>query len=93
VRRECQTDILIVGGGLGGIAGALAALRLGKKIVLTEETDWIGGADRAGGSPGTSTSGLRVQAAPKRTNGYAVASETTIAAAIPCFPRHGSTRI
>jgi FAD dependent oxidoreductase len=43
VKRECQTDILIVGGGLGGIAGALAALRLGKKIVLTEETDWIGG--------------------------------------------------
>lgn len=41
--RERQTDILIVGGGLGGVAGALAALRLGRKVVLTEETDWIGG--------------------------------------------------
>ncbi len=41
--REAQTDILIVGAGLGGVAGALAALRLGKRVILTEETDWIGG--------------------------------------------------
>ncbi len=41
--NERQTDILIVGGGLGGIAGALAAVRLGKQVILTEETDWIGG--------------------------------------------------
>ncbi len=38
-----HTDILIVGGGLGGVAGALAALRLGKRVILTEETDWLGG--------------------------------------------------
>ncbi len=38
-----KTDILIVGGGLGGVAGALAALRLGKNVILTEETDWLGG--------------------------------------------------
>lgn len=41
--RERQTDILIVGGGLGGIAGALAAVRLGRSAIVTEETDWIGG--------------------------------------------------
>ena len=40
---ETETDILVVGGGLGGVAGALAALRLGRRVVLTEETDWIGG--------------------------------------------------
>ena len=40
---ETETDVLIVGGGLGGVAGALAALRLGRRVVLTEETDWIGG--------------------------------------------------
>jgi NADPH-dependent 2,4-dienoyl-CoA reductase/sulfur reductase-like enzyme len=40
---ETETDILIVGGGLGGVAGALAALRLGRRVFLTEETDWIGG--------------------------------------------------
>ncbi|NUP37735.1 MAG: FAD-dependent oxidoreductase, partial [Streptomyces sp.] len=38
-----QPDILIVGGGLGGVAAALAACRAGRRVVLTEETDWIGG--------------------------------------------------
>ena len=41
--RERSTDVLIVGGGLGGVAAALAACRLGKNVILTEETDWIGG--------------------------------------------------
>ena len=41
--NEQHTEILIVGGGLGGVAGALAALRLGRRVILTEETDWIGG--------------------------------------------------
>lgn len=40
---ELSTDILIVGGGTGGTAAALAALRLGARVILTEETDWIGG--------------------------------------------------
>ena len=40
---ERQTDILIAGGGLGGVAAALAALRLGRRVILTEETAWIGG--------------------------------------------------
>ena len=41
--REKSTDILVVGGGLGGVAAALAACRLGRRVVLTEATDWIGG--------------------------------------------------
>ena len=41
--RERSTDILIVGGSLGGVAGALAAARLGREVVLVEESDWIGG--------------------------------------------------
>lgn len=49
--NEIQTDIVIVGGGVGGVAGALAALRLGKRVVLTEETDWIGGQLTAQGVP------------------------------------------
>ena len=40
---ELETDVLIVGGGLGGVAAALAAARLGRRVVLTEETDWLGG--------------------------------------------------
>lgn len=41
--KEKHTDILIIGAGLGGVAGALAALRLGRRVILIEETDWIGG--------------------------------------------------
>jgi hypothetical protein len=37
------TDVLIVGGGLGGVAAALAASSAGLEVVLTEETDWLGG--------------------------------------------------
>ena len=40
---EIAADVVIVGGGLGGCAAALAALRAGRTVVLTEPTDWIGG--------------------------------------------------
>jgi hypothetical protein len=41
--RELKADVAIIGGGLGGVAAALAALRHGLTVVMTEETDWIGG--------------------------------------------------
>ena len=41
--KDKSTDILIVGGGTGAIGAALAALRLGKRVIMSEETDWIGG--------------------------------------------------
>lgn len=37
------TDVLIVGGGLGGVAAALSALRLGQRVVLVEALQWLGG--------------------------------------------------
>ncbi len=40
---EKQADILIVGGGLGGVAAALGALRAGRSVIMSEEYDWIGG--------------------------------------------------
>lgn len=40
---ELQTDVVIIGGGFGGCATALAACRNGLNVVMTEETDWIGG--------------------------------------------------
>ncbi len=41
--KELHCDVAIIGGGLGGVAAALAALRNGQRVILTEETDWIGG--------------------------------------------------
>jgi hypothetical protein len=41
--KESQCDVLIVGGGTGGVAAALSATSLGLNVVLTEPTDWVGG--------------------------------------------------
>jgi hypothetical protein len=38
-----RADIAVIGGGTGGCAAALAALRNGMRVVMTEETRWIGG--------------------------------------------------
>jgi FAD dependent oxidoreductase len=40
---EMDADVAVIGGGVGGCAAALAALRNGMRVLLTEETDWIGG--------------------------------------------------
>lgn len=40
---EIKTGVLIVGGGVGGCAAALACARMGVARVVTEPTDWIGG--------------------------------------------------
>ncbi|MBI3682152.1 MAG: FAD-dependent oxidoreductase [Acidobacteria bacterium] len=41
--RGFGCDVAILGGGTGGCAAALAALRNGMRVVMTEETAWIGG--------------------------------------------------
>src|SRR5438046_567034 len=41
--HELEADLVIIGGSLGGCAAALAAARNGLRVILTEETDWIGG--------------------------------------------------
>lgn len=41
--KELHADLVIIGGGLGGCAAALAAARNGLRVIMTEETDWIGG--------------------------------------------------
>ena len=41
--KEFSSDLVIIGGGLGGCAAALAAARNGLNVIMTEETDWIGG--------------------------------------------------
>ena len=41
--KELPADVIIAGAGMGGCAAAIAALRNGLRVVMTEETDWIGG--------------------------------------------------
>ncbi len=48
---EIGADIVICGGGVGGCAAALAALEAGCTVVLTEESDWIGGQLTSQGVP------------------------------------------
>jgi len=40
---EEHTDVLVVGGGVGGIAAALAACEGGARVVVVEPYPWIGG--------------------------------------------------
>ena len=41
--NEIDCDVAVIGASVGGFAAALSALRNGMRVVLTEETDWIGG--------------------------------------------------
>jgi hypothetical protein len=41
--REERTAVLVVGGGLGGVAAALSAAERGADVVLVEENSWLGG--------------------------------------------------
>ncbi|ROR73817.1 FAD-dependent oxidoreductase [Bogoriella caseilytica] len=41
--HDRHTDVLVVGGGLGGVAAALGAARHGARVILTEEFAWLGG--------------------------------------------------
>ena len=41
--RQVECEVLVVGGGMGGVAAAWAAARRGRKVCLLEETNWLGG--------------------------------------------------
>jgi hypothetical protein len=41
--RRIRCDIFIAGGGMGGVAAAIAAVKAGAKVCLSEETSWLGG--------------------------------------------------
>ncbi|MGC3970922.1 MAG: FAD-dependent oxidoreductase [Pirellulales bacterium] len=49
--HELSADVLVIGGSLGGTAAALAAARLGRRMILTEETEWLGGQATTQGVP------------------------------------------
>lgn len=60
-----SADVIVVGAGLGGIAASLSLLRNGLKVLLTEETDWIGGQLTQQGVPADEHSGIETHGAPK----------------------------
>lgn len=41
--QERQAEVLVGGGGVGGCAAALAAAQAGRRVILTEGSEWIGG--------------------------------------------------
>jgi len=41
--QENKGDVVVIGGGIGGVACALTALQHGLSVILTEETYWLGG--------------------------------------------------
>jgi hypothetical protein len=59
-----QADLVVAGGGLGGVAAALAALRNGLSVILTEETDWLGGQITSQGVPPDEHQWIETHGAP-----------------------------
>lgn len=41
--KEQRADVAVIGGGLGGVAAALGALRNGAHVCMSEEYEWLGG--------------------------------------------------
>lgn len=46
---KIDCDVLIAGGGMGGVAAAITISSRNHTVCMTEETDWIGGQTTAGG--------------------------------------------
>ena len=42
-------DVVVAGGGIGGISAAIQAVRLGASVLVVEPSDWIGGQATAAG--------------------------------------------
>ncbi len=49
--NSLERDIIIIGGSLGGVLSAYQSLSLGNTVILTEETNWIGGQLTSQGVP------------------------------------------
>ncbi len=51
IREAFVADAVVVGGGLGGFASTYSLLRNNKTVIMSEETDWIGGQITSQGVP------------------------------------------
>ncbi len=81
-QRPWNPDVAIVGGSLGGVAAALAALRRGAKILITEETAWLGGAADFSGSASRRTPLDRNQRLQRQLPGFALTNSTILPATL-----------
>lgn len=70
---EMKADLVIAEGGVGGCAAALAALRNGLSVIMTEETDWIGGQLTAQGVPPDEHIWIETHGSPQSYRDYRVA--------------------
>lgn len=62
---ELHADVIILGGGMGGCAAALACCRNGLSVIMTEETDWIGGQVSQQGVPPDEHQWIETHGAPQ----------------------------
>ncbi len=67
---ELHADLVIAGGGVGGVAAALSALRNGLSVIMTEETDWIGGQLTSQGVPPDEHKWIETHGAPQSYRTY-----------------------
>jgi len=67
---ELNATLVIAGGGIGGCAAALSALRNGLDVIMTEETDWIGGQLTSQGVPPDEHTWIESHGAPKAYRDY-----------------------
>ncbi|MFW6290421.1 MAG: FAD-dependent oxidoreductase, partial [Mariniphaga sp.] len=70
VSQQFAADVIIAGGGLGGCAAAIAACRNGLKVIMTEETDWIGGQVSQQGVPPDEHAWIETHGAPSSYRTY-----------------------
>ncbi len=63
--KELKADVIIIGGGMGGCAAALACCRNGLSVIMTEETDWIGGQLSQQGVPPDEHQWIETHGAPR----------------------------
>ncbi|WP_175990166.1 FAD-dependent oxidoreductase [Bacillus sp. Marseille-Q1617] len=68
--ERSEVDLLIAGGGLGGCAAAMAACSRGLKVILTEDTDWIGGQVTSQGVPPDEHKWIEESGSTKRYRNY-----------------------
>lgn len=68
--KELSADVIIAGGGMGGCAAAIACCRNGLNVIMTEETDWIGGQLSQQGVPPDEHQWIETHGAPQSYRTY-----------------------